>query len=275
MRSSLVVRASDCQCTSCNGPGFDPSIRRYSGIRGAADEAVLNIVCCFTLCSHIKKDPVENLYKIFLLLFYFSAIVVFVSHTTTTLVWGGIYTVSILWYFLKQTVWLMLCLYDNTPVPVQCTLCTFLAKECLKSEGNIGFCCMNSKISTLKWLSHKTDNIWSIYNIEWVLSLLTICTVYARCWCSSFSNKEINTFLSKNFLNPVTDSPETLPARRTLHGRLGLRQEGSCWIHNRDWSQRQILDLFYLHCTIQHVAWNLTSWWWYQELVFFQIHRRE
>ncbi len=32
MRSSLVVRASDCQCTSCNGPGFDPSIRRHSGI---------------------------------------------------------------------------------------------------------------------------------------------------------------------------------------------------------------------------------------------------
>jgi hypothetical protein len=28
----LVVRASDCQCTSCNGPGFDPSIRRHSGI---------------------------------------------------------------------------------------------------------------------------------------------------------------------------------------------------------------------------------------------------
>jgi hypothetical protein len=35
---------SDCQCTSCNGPGFDPSIRRHSGIWGAADEAVLNIV---------------------------------------------------------------------------------------------------------------------------------------------------------------------------------------------------------------------------------------
>ncbi len=32
MRSSLVVRASDCQCTSCNGPGFGPSIRRHSGI---------------------------------------------------------------------------------------------------------------------------------------------------------------------------------------------------------------------------------------------------
>jgi hypothetical protein len=44
MRSSLVVRASDCQCTSCNGPGFDPSICRHSGIWGAADEAVLNIV---------------------------------------------------------------------------------------------------------------------------------------------------------------------------------------------------------------------------------------
>ncbi len=44
MRSSLVVRASDCQCTSCNGPGFDPSIRQHSGIWGAADEAVLNIV---------------------------------------------------------------------------------------------------------------------------------------------------------------------------------------------------------------------------------------
>ncbi len=32
----LLVRASDCQCTSCNGPGFDPSIRRHSGIWGAA-----------------------------------------------------------------------------------------------------------------------------------------------------------------------------------------------------------------------------------------------
>ncbi len=44
MRSSLVVRASNCQCSSCNGPGFDPSIRRHSGIWGAADEAVLKIV---------------------------------------------------------------------------------------------------------------------------------------------------------------------------------------------------------------------------------------
>ncbi len=44
MRSSLLVRASDCQCTSYNGPGFDSSIRRHSRIWGAADEAVLNIV---------------------------------------------------------------------------------------------------------------------------------------------------------------------------------------------------------------------------------------
>jgi hypothetical protein len=40
----LVVRASDCQCTSCNGPGSDPSIRRHRVIWGAADEAVLNLV---------------------------------------------------------------------------------------------------------------------------------------------------------------------------------------------------------------------------------------
>jgi hypothetical protein len=32
MRSSLVVRAYDCQCTSCNDPVFDPSISRHSGI---------------------------------------------------------------------------------------------------------------------------------------------------------------------------------------------------------------------------------------------------
>jgi hypothetical protein len=45
MRSSLPVRASDYQypsCNQCNGPGFDPSIRRHSGICVAADEAVLN-----------------------------------------------------------------------------------------------------------------------------------------------------------------------------------------------------------------------------------------
>ena len=56
MRSSLVVRASDCQCTSCNGPGFDPSICRHSGIWGAADEALLNIVW------KIINKPKTNIY---------------------------------------------------------------------------------------------------------------------------------------------------------------------------------------------------------------------
>ncbi len=58
MRSSRVVRASDCQCTSCNGPGFNPSIRRHSGIWGAADEAVLNIVR-----KKNKKSPPKIYFK--------------------------------------------------------------------------------------------------------------------------------------------------------------------------------------------------------------------
>ncbi len=58
MRSSLVVRVSDCQCTSCNGPGFDSSIRRHSGIWGAADETVLNIVW-----MKRKKIPPKNIKK--------------------------------------------------------------------------------------------------------------------------------------------------------------------------------------------------------------------
>ncbi len=49
MRSSLVVRASDCQCRSRNSPGFDPSILPHSGIWGAAYKAVLNTV-------HRKKE---------------------------------------------------------------------------------------------------------------------------------------------------------------------------------------------------------------------------
>ncbi len=44
MSSSRVVRASDSKCCSRNCPGFDPSVLRNTGIRGAADEAVLNIV---------------------------------------------------------------------------------------------------------------------------------------------------------------------------------------------------------------------------------------
>ncbi len=43
-RSSLVVRASNCQWRSRKSPRFDPGILRHSGIWGAADEAVLNTV---------------------------------------------------------------------------------------------------------------------------------------------------------------------------------------------------------------------------------------
>jgi hypothetical protein len=52
MRSSRVVRASDSQCRSRNCLGFDPSILRHSGIWGAANEAVLNIVN-----KKIPKNP--------------------------------------------------------------------------------------------------------------------------------------------------------------------------------------------------------------------------
>jgi hypothetical protein len=58
MRSSLAVRASDCQCTSCNGPWFDSIICRHSGIWEAADEAVLNIVR-----KMFYKIPPKNLKK--------------------------------------------------------------------------------------------------------------------------------------------------------------------------------------------------------------------
>ncbi len=44
MRPNRVVTASDSQCRSRVCPGFDPSILRHSGIWGAADEAVLNIL---------------------------------------------------------------------------------------------------------------------------------------------------------------------------------------------------------------------------------------
>jgi hypothetical protein len=50
--TTLVVRASDCQCRSRNSPGFDPSILRHSGIWGAADETVLN-----TVQKKIEKNP--------------------------------------------------------------------------------------------------------------------------------------------------------------------------------------------------------------------------
>jgi hypothetical protein len=75
MRSSLVVRASDCQFRSRNSPGFDSSIFRHSGICGAADEAVLNTVpyieekksyfCCifflqFLVIETLDPDPDQN-----------------------------------------------------------------------------------------------------------------------------------------------------------------------------------------------------------------------
>jgi hypothetical protein len=63
IRSSLVVRASDCQCTSCNGPGFDPSIHRHSGIWGAADEAVLNIVRTKRKKSPPPKKKIKKKYS--------------------------------------------------------------------------------------------------------------------------------------------------------------------------------------------------------------------
>jgi hypothetical protein len=44
MRSSLVVRASDCQCKHSDSSGFNPSILGHSGTGGAADETVLKEV---------------------------------------------------------------------------------------------------------------------------------------------------------------------------------------------------------------------------------------
>ncbi len=56
MRFRRVVRAHDSQCLSHNCPGFDASILRHSGIRGAADDAVLNIV-------HKKKSKKSRFTK--------------------------------------------------------------------------------------------------------------------------------------------------------------------------------------------------------------------
>jgi len=64
MRPSRVVKESDSQCRSRNCPGSDPSILRHSGIWGAADEAVLNIV-------HEKK---KNPYFSFFFLPWFSSL---------------------------------------------------------------------------------------------------------------------------------------------------------------------------------------------------------
>jgi len=53
-----VVRASGCQCQSCNSPGFDPSILRHSGIWGAAYEELLNNV---HKKKKVQKIPHESL----------------------------------------------------------------------------------------------------------------------------------------------------------------------------------------------------------------------
>ncbi len=84
MRSSLVVRASDCQCTGCNGPGFDPSIRRHSGIWGAADEAVLN---------RVRKKKKKSPKKIFLKKI-FCRIVICTSANTTWRTAGTVWSVQ-------------------------------------------------------------------------------------------------------------------------------------------------------------------------------------
>ncbi len=44
MRSSRVIRTSDCQCQRRNSSKFDASTLRHSRISGAADEAVLKKV---------------------------------------------------------------------------------------------------------------------------------------------------------------------------------------------------------------------------------------
>ncbi len=56
----FVAQAEYVLMSACfmlrNGPGFDPSIRRHSGIWGAADEAVLNIV------RKKRKNPPKKYY---------------------------------------------------------------------------------------------------------------------------------------------------------------------------------------------------------------------
>jgi hypothetical protein len=57
MRSSRLVRASDCQCRSRNSPGFDPSILRHSRSGGATNETVLNKVPYIRKKIPLKKFP--------------------------------------------------------------------------------------------------------------------------------------------------------------------------------------------------------------------------
>jgi hypothetical protein len=70
MISSLVVRASDCQCRSRNSPGFNPSILRHRGIWGAADEAVLNTV--HRRRKKIQQNPPVNSFSVSNYILYLS-----------------------------------------------------------------------------------------------------------------------------------------------------------------------------------------------------------
>jgi hypothetical protein len=45
MRSSRVVRASDCQCQSCNSPGFDISISETVESEGGRGNILLEYMC--------------------------------------------------------------------------------------------------------------------------------------------------------------------------------------------------------------------------------------
>ncbi len=62
MRSSLVVRASDRQCTSCNGPGFDPSIRRSAqwNLRGGRWSSAEYCTDVRSADADLSPDPGET-----------------------------------------------------------------------------------------------------------------------------------------------------------------------------------------------------------------------
>ncbi len=54
MRSSRVIRASNCQCQSHNSPGFNPSILRHSGIEGRQMKQ-----CWAKSTKKFNKSPVK------------------------------------------------------------------------------------------------------------------------------------------------------------------------------------------------------------------------
>ncbi len=65
MRSSQVVRASNCKCQSRKSFEFNLSILRHSGILGAADEAVLNETQnMFYLCADMERAQLSFANKV-------------------------------------------------------------------------------------------------------------------------------------------------------------------------------------------------------------------